>query len=500
MKKNSLTTAIIAGVAGVAGLASVAHAVNLNPDGLGQVLLYPYYTVNGNNSTMISVVNTTDQVKAVKVRFLESVNSAEVLDFNLYLSPYDVWNTEIISNGAGAAIHTNDTSCTVPHIYDGQPFVTYEFANNTPDALAGLGLSRVRQGHVEMIEMGVVADPYLAAMATHVAGVPRDCDELVAAWDGGDWSATNGAYGMETPSGGLFGAGTIISADWGRALAYNADAIDAFYTRDGGNLHYPPGDVKPTLGQADNGGGLATARIFSNGNLYQIDYPSNKVDAVSAVLTSRYIYNEYYLESVVAAESEWVVTFPTKRQHVQANARQSVYVLPFTKSFDSAASCHAYDIKYWDREERTTNRLLIPSPPPPTQGFGLCYEANVIGFNQDLSAGGTATAILGATSALGGLGLSPFTFESGWARIEFDNPSAGGFQYWLPSDDGQSLVGQPVVGFWVTEAFGSSASMGGVPINLGALYKHRVSRDCRQVTPGTNSGALDAQSPGCPTR
>ena len=35
MKKNSLTTAIIAGVAGVAGLAGVAQAVHLNADGIG---------------------------------------------------------------------------------------------------------------------------------------------------------------------------------------------------------------------------------------------------------------------------------------------------------------------------------------------------------------------------------------------------------------------------------------------------------------------------------
>lgn len=501
MKKNSLTTAIIAGVAGVAGLASVAHAINLNPDGLGQVLLYPYYTVNGGNSTMISVVNTTDQVKAVKVRFLESVNSAEVLDFNLYLSPYDVWNTEIVSNGAGAAIHTNDTSCTVPHIPDGTPFVTYEFAFNTPDSLAGLGLARVRQGHIEAIEMGVVVDPNLAWAATHTAGVPNNCGALIAAWEGGGvWGGGAWSYGMETPSGGLFGAGTIISADWGRALSYNADAIDGFFTDAPNNLHYPPGDVRPTLAQPDNGGGNAVARIFSNGNLYQITYPASVVDATSAVLTSRYIYNEYYLATSVGANSEWVVTFPTKRQHVQGNAFRASYRLPFTKAFDSAASCHPYDIRYWDREERTTTRLLIPSPPPPTAGFGLCYEANVIGFNQDLGSSGSETTILGASSAVGGTGLSPFTFSEGWARIEFDNPGVPGFQYWLPAADGQSLVGQPVTGFWVTEAFGTNASLGGVPMNLGALYKHRVSRDCRQLPPGTNSGSVDPAAPGCPTR
>ncbi|MGA9335964.1 MAG: hypothetical protein WBV39_16915, partial [Rudaea sp.] len=59
MNRNSLTTAVIAGIAGVAGIASMANAVNLNPDGLGQVLLYPYYTVNSGQNTLLSVVNTT---------------------------------------------------------------------------------------------------------------------------------------------------------------------------------------------------------------------------------------------------------------------------------------------------------------------------------------------------------------------------------------------------------------------------------------------------------
>ena len=39
MKRNSLTTAVVAGIAGTVGIANLASAVNLNPDGLGQVLM-----------------------------------------------------------------------------------------------------------------------------------------------------------------------------------------------------------------------------------------------------------------------------------------------------------------------------------------------------------------------------------------------------------------------------------------------------------------------------
>ena len=37
MNRKNLTCAVLAGLAGVAGLAGTAQAVNLNPDGLGQV-------------------------------------------------------------------------------------------------------------------------------------------------------------------------------------------------------------------------------------------------------------------------------------------------------------------------------------------------------------------------------------------------------------------------------------------------------------------------------
>src|SRR5882757_1736640 len=112
MKRNSLTTAVVAGIAGVAGFAGLANAVDLNPDGLGQVLIYPYYTVNGGQDTLFSVVNT-DPVngKAVKVRFLEGYNSREVLDFNLYLSPNDVWTARVSQTAdapaGGAAVFTS---------------------------------------------------------------------------------------------------------------------------------------------------------------------------------------------------------------------------------------------------------------------------------------------------------------------------------------------------------------------------------------------------------
>ena len=137
MNRRNLTAAVLAGLAGAAGIVGSAQAVNINPDGLGQVLIYPYYTVNGGNQTTLSVVNTTDRGKAVKVRFLEGENSQEVLDFNLYMSQWDVWTAVIYDNAGTPTMATSDTTCTVPYIYAfgnrpfGQPggqqeFLTFE--------------------------------------------------------------------------------------------------------------------------------------------------------------------------------------------------------------------------------------------------------------------------------------------------------------------------------------------------------------------------------------
>ena len=61
-KKKSLCAAL-AGV-GALGVAGAAQAVNVNSDGLGQVLIYPYYTTRNDSAgnaydSLLSVVNST---------------------------------------------------------------------------------------------------------------------------------------------------------------------------------------------------------------------------------------------------------------------------------------------------------------------------------------------------------------------------------------------------------------------------------------------------------
>ncbi len=518
MKRNSLATATLAGLMGAAGLAMTAQAVNLNPDGLGQVLIYPYYTVNANNNTAISVVNTTSRVKAVKVRFLEGANSKEVLDFNLYMSPFDVWTAAIFATdgaaGTGAGIfRTQDTSCLVPDIRNvNQPFLPFaytgtfqDFPNGSANAAFLGSLTRTREGHIELIEMGEVRPgtglTNLAEEATHVNGVPANCAALVTSWTSGSggWSATPAA--IDGPTGGLFGNGFIINSGNGTMHSYAAEAIAGFYTVGDGLLHSSPGSVLPDLRQARTGGTaaapIADAFVFVGGGaqiqqetfLSGVTRPPN---AVSLVFMHDAIFNEYNTETNLGATSEWVITFPTKRYYVDV-ATDALVTPPFTEAFrDDGASCEIFGLNYYDREERTPGIIIGPppvSPPPPDPTIllpALCWEANVFTFNQAAVANSTslatrASGIFGSRFASNlftlTTGGSTATFQNGWARMGFDNDNDGtaGPDHVLTAPSGRRYVGLPAIGFWSTNFVNSNAQPGQLA-NFSGSVRHRGSR------------------------
>ena len=138
-----------------------SDAVRLGTDGHGQALIYPLYTARSTTSgnayvTAVSVINPTASAKAVKVRFLEGKAGAEVLDFNLFLSQYDVWTAGIIAAGPGAGIFTLDNSCTTPRVSNSSASPTM-FRNGTyvGDGYADT-LDRTYEGYLEILEMGAI--------------------------------------------------------------------------------------------------------------------------------------------------------------------------------------------------------------------------------------------------------------------------------------------------------------------------------------------------------
>ena len=506
MKRTNLTTAVIAGIAGIAGISNMASAVYLNGDGLGQALVYPYYTVNGNNSTILTVVNTTNQGKAVKVRFLEGYNSREVLDFNVYMSPYDVWSAQVVPSGTGAGVFSRDNSCTVPTLPNSAatafPFSTLAFDGGNVNFGKDGGptsASRTREGYVEMIEMGTVTNTNKNTLKaiTHVSGKPPGCAQVNSAWvlndPNGYWNPGNTgipgnpSYDIGAATGGLFGSGTIVDVALGTVEAYNAEAIDRFWGAPpfGTFLHTDPSSLQPSIadGTSFTSYVFAQATTGAGGQLISTSYGVG-ADAITSLFMADTIYNEYWTSAPGAglgSSSEWVITFPTKRFYVDTLFNINAPAEPFDVVFDSTvgtnglpgSSCSPIGVNYYDREERTPGVQLgtiCPSPlvcGPVAVKTNLCYEANVVTFNQT----GTTSAVLG--SAL----VTPIAtgFDNGWASIDLVDIADTSLHKLPSTASSNTFLGLPAAGFWVSQV---ASATGPALANYTALYKQKVHRAC----------------------
>lgn len=408
-KQKSMYAAVCAGLA-AAGAAGTAQAVHVSPDGLGQVLVYPYYTVRGGYNTLLTVINTQNNTKQLKVRFLEGKNSREVLDFNLYLSPSDVWVGAIIPNAAntGTRLWTNDNSCvTASDLFtetrtDGilplNEFKNYEFRT---DAAAINTLDRTREGYFEVIEMAVIDDNVTtgdamagtAATLTgyikhNAAGVPANCGALNSfeAYVGnpsatqfpGPVAPAMGAY-LFPPRGGLAGRASLINAANGANYTYSATAFDAWSN----TVQYSqPGDLTPSIANPQP----AVSNVFTSAGVVTATWAAAR-DAMSATIMRNSVINEFILDAGTSSQTDWIVTFPTKRAYVQVGTGAAAQ--PFAQNFTGATtgqSCDPYSVGIFNREEQipgsvTPNIPVSPLPPTVTiPGSQLCYEANVVPF------------------------------------------------------------------------------------------------------------------------
>lgn len=485
--KRILPAAVLAALAGVNG----AQAVHINPEGLGQVLLYPFYTVENGQDTYINLVNTTDQVKAVKVRILESMNSQEVLDFNLYLSPQDHWSAVITSSAEGATLTSADTSCTVPAAVSNGD--TIEFREFTFPLDSVNTRDRTREGYIEIIEMGEVINlptRNFANAATHNAlGVPADCARLNTAWNTTDgfWGAVPGGTplgDLVPPAGGLYGYGVLINVEEGTDATYDAVALDDF--DDGLPLHTNPGSILPSLGSGTEAFNVIDGdQVISGfgGNPTAVGAAARTIqeglDAVSAVLMVRSIANDYVLEPSIGAGTDWVITMPTKRDYVAVTPAEAPFLTPW--DIVTSTSCEEFGISYWDREEATPTAPpseldFSPRPPGiPDVPFSLCAEANVLSFS-----GSNVLESMEAGRSFRNFNLAD-GWNNGWAVLDFVTAAA------RPAleteddvgtlDDGAFLefFGLPIIGFAVQKYV--NGNVGGVLSNYAGSVTHKGTRD-----------------------
>lgn len=475
--KTKLVHAVVLGALGVAGS---AQAVNLSDDGRGQVLIYPYYTAQNGNDTLFSIVNTTSEGKAVKVRVIEGMNSYEVLDFNLYLSPNDAWSAAITSDGLGGAkLVTGDKSCTAPAIpAAGQSFRTYAIDDNGPKTAA-----RTKEGYIEVIEMGTINSSFelvpggvtFGTAVTHVAGVPANCDAIRNAWVGGALGATSrfgtNATELSANSGGLVGSAAIINVAQGTDYSYDPVVLDAFNNAAAG-IHTYTGTTAPSLANA----APAVSNVFFGGAAVSTDWnaitaPVNaSADAVSAVLMHQSVLNEYTVNPALNAATDIVLTFPTKRLYINnVTVATAGADRPFVQDFVSSngtaiGACEEVDVVAVGREEEAPIGTIDFSPLPPTGTNALCWEANVVSMN--------GSKVLGSEN----LGLNlPAAYTDGWVSFSFNNAGHVMLDD-TPAGADREYHGLPVVGFAVQRYINSNVSAG-VLANYGGAYINKYVRN-----------------------
>ena len=429
MKANFKPLGIAAAVAAVtAGYAGVVNAQTVAADTeTGDLAIVPYYTVLNGYSTGINIINTADQTHAIKVRFRRAEDSMDALDFNVVLSPYDMYTGFISASGDDITFTSNDNSCTAPVMTDGK------------FTMPSIYRAGAETGYIEIISMGT-PDPATAnaidASAEHGSdGVPADCgavrDNFFA--NDGDLdekgvvtSAFTNQQGVNAETGAVLS--TVVNnfyrpssdslkvsyfiksdetgVEFGDNAVHIADFLDTpamtnqqtgIFSKDFQGFDYPdlnggsPLDAF-TLGESSRGKFRDLRKILASTGLIN-DWSENTVEALGATV-----------------DTDWVVTFPGQYTMLDLGAYLKLGGISGeapnclrtedTDDANEAAEAELGDLDFlvpcdtrdipvtasftvYDREEQFItpeegDLVVSPSPPVDVVTYALKDEVNVI--------------------------------------------------------------------------------------------------------------------------
>lgn len=373
-----------AGNANVAVDATAATTLNVSADGIGHILLVPYFSTNNGNATLLSLVNTdTVRGKAVKVRFRSAANSDDIFDFQVYMSPGDVWTANVSQGADGRSkLATSDKSCTLPFSVN-TDFITQRLPAS---ADAATKAAWTREGYVEIFNMADIIDDTtqttdLFTAIKHVSGT-APCSGATFSWTklqtdvttGGinAWNEAANRINFRAPTTGLMGGWTVInvagaSVAWsGNMTAIRAEAAGAAST---GRIVFSPqldttaatpneftsdpllrssttaaaesAALRGEVHGAINGAGAAilTAANFDLPDLStpyltvaaldvvplgaiagtSSTHPIAQANMVSGALAVSSVVNEYLTDTSITAATDWTFSMPTRRYGVAVN-------------------------------------------------------------------------------------------------------------------------------------------------------------------------------------
>lgn len=359
--------------------ATDATTLTLAEGGVGHMLLVPYYSAQNGNMTVLHIVNTdTINGKAVKVRFRGAANSDDVMDFQVYMSPGDVWTGAVTAGADGIAqIQSADNTCSVPALGINAPKAFSTGRLNSKKSATELA-NGTREGYVEIFNMADIPSDKIYTVGSttstnsalytaikHVNGV-APCSVASSAAETTLFGIALTNYvaedvaanaGFNTPTGGLMGDWYIINVPETTTFSGADTAVVA--NGRGNFVHFPQVDTGVAAAVIDNYTAdplLRTAAYradstlnsttgtpaLSAGNydlpdmstpyLLPASYPAEpaditrakylplaQADRLTTALSVGTVTNQYANDESISAKTDWVFSMPTRRYSVVAN-------------------------------------------------------------------------------------------------------------------------------------------------------------------------------------
>jgi len=468
MKKNVLALSIAAMVGGLgfAGAAAAAPTFAVNESGTGHILLAPYYNAQNGNMSVFHLTNTDTVGKAVKVRFRGASNSDDVLDFQVFMSPGDVWTAAVTADASGLAqLVTSDNTCTLPRIAAGTPvkFVTDRLSKK--DWTAADKAAQTREGYVEVLAMAnIKTDSDLYKAIKHVDGkAPCTSTALNATlnYTPGTDNANIGA-----PTGGLTGAWyvmnvaqtTTFSGAMAAIVATGDAPVNVFSPQKTGTAALKTSDplmvANVITAQHYDVPDLSTPYTVSGAGATQAAADA-QAKALTDAIARTSVVNQYATDTTISAKTDWVFSMPTRRYSIAANyaagtaqaasnnlgwdvkapgasfgggndagtsyrlfntaVSDNIFTASSSNTTVNAAGqicVEASGQTFYDREERFQEDGAVFSPGQITK-TQLCGEVNVLGFSTDNSALAASVARQSVAAP----------YMNGWGQVNFSAPT-----------------------------------------------------------------------------
>ena len=330
-------------------------ALRISDTGQGEVLIFPYYSAYNLERTEITVTNSSSYVKAAHVVVREGLRGENVLNWIVYLAPFDQFTFDITpSSSGGGQASTSDNTCTVPqfgsnkvdlvnYLYEGDSFNTKE---------------RTVNGFVEVFEVGQW-DPTSEKGSAAVRGAAGDsnaCSILLAAWsiasDGeGAWVSNRADEALSWRGGQLSGRATVYKSPEPNPVdpifsptptptptpilevlaQFDAIAIEDFarYQLPAEYHSIPSRELTDWPDPALASGSQVFTSIVQGNAIIQ--FAPTPIAAVSALLMTT---NQQLAANASGKGVSWIVSLPTKYHHTGTNDP----LPPFTTSWNPQTS------------------------------------------------------------------------------------------------------------------------------------------------------------------